>query len=157
MLSRYCCCLSWKGVDISSTLMNFQGRHVFLLPIFSSTWFAYRPKSLQCSSLLLKLVPKLRCSSVLLYCFVHRVIVLVLRLVSLPFEDIRSSCLGLVHRPIVKMAAKSSRVYHTSSRLVWIWLLTQPIHWPPSATAADRVLHPEYAFKSSWWYLWKKC
>jgi hypothetical protein len=33
-----------------------------------------------------------------------------------------------------------SVVSHTSSWLVRTWLLTQPIHWPPSATADDRVL-----------------
>ncbi len=68
------------------------------------------------------------------------IVYLVLGPVSSPFEAIRPSCLSLVHRHIVEMANKSSRVSHTSSRLVWTWLLTQPIHWPLYATAADRIL-----------------
>ncbi len=49
-------------------------------------------------------------------------------------------CLSLVHCHNVKVAKKSSRLSRTSSRSVWTWLLTQPVHWPPSATAADRIL-----------------
>jgi hypothetical protein len=37
----------------------------------------------------------------------------------------------------VKMATRTFRVSHTSRRLVWTWLLTQPIHLPLSPIAAD--------------------
>jgi hypothetical protein len=46
------------------------------------------------------------------------------------------------------MAAKTSRVSNTSSRLVWMWLLTQPIEWPPSVTTADRILARSLSWKS---------
>jgi hypothetical protein len=38
ILSRYICCLSWKGSEISSMLVNLWGRHVVLLSVISSTW-----------------------------------------------------------------------------------------------------------------------
>jgi hypothetical protein len=40
ILSRYI--LSWQGQDIFSMLVNFRGRHVVLLSIVSSTWFAIK-------------------------------------------------------------------------------------------------------------------
>ncbi len=102
------------------------------LAIFSSTWFALYTQVLLV--LLLKLVLKSRNSIVMM--LVHhsilsrpRVKKLVLRLVPSQFEDGGP-------RPchVVKMAVKSFRVSHRSSRMVWTYCWR---NWPPSATAAD--------------------
>ncbi len=78
--------------------------------------------------------------SVMPYFFIHCTVLVVFTLVA--------SCLKLfIHLVVASSIVKksqwrkeTSRVSHTSGRLVWAWLLMQPAYWPPSATAAGRVL-----------------
>ncbi len=100
ILSRYICCLSWKGQDIFSMLVNFRGR---LLSVVSSTWFAI----------------KTHINIIIIPAVLARLVVKMLVRHSVLIRPRACNVLSLSHVWSQKNVSKSSRVSHTSSWMVW--------------------------------------
>jgi hypothetical protein len=136
--SSSCCCLRCeKWLNISSTLWTACASTLLLFPDFSSQSSCTCPS---CSNICQSCSGARRscCSLSNVVEHIHRVMVLV-HLVSAFISGVVVLVLPVVILESI-WQQKTSRVSHTRSGLVWTLLITQPFHWPPSTSAADRIL-----------------